>query len=117
MNEYLMLIREDLGSYGKMSPEEMQADIARHVEWVGSLVAKGHFKGGNPLMPHGKKLSGTKVLVTDGPYLETKEGVSGYYFLLAESLEQATEIAKGCPSLLAGGSLEVREVIQTGPPE
>src|SRR4051812_42810151 len=98
MKEYLMLIREDLAAYGKMTPEEMQKDIEKHVQWVDSLVKKGHFKGGNPLMPSGKSIN-QKKLITDGPYIESKEGISGYYFLLAQSLEEATEISKGCPSL------------------
>jgi hypothetical protein len=115
MKEYLMLIRENLEQYGHMSAEEMQEDIAKHVAWVEKLAKNGHFKGGNPLTPVGKCVKGvTAALVTDGPYLETKEGISGYYFLLAESLEQATELSKGCPSLANGGTLEVREVIQTG---
>lgn len=113
MKEFLMLIREDIATYGKMTPQEMQADIEQHVKWVEQLVAKGHFKNGNPLMPIGKHIKSKDKLVTDGPYIETKEGVSGYYFLLADSLEEASEIAKGCPSL-AHGSLEIREVIQTG---
>jgi hypothetical protein len=112
MKEFLMLIREDLSNYGSMTPEEMQADIEKHVRWVESLVAKGHFKTGDPLMPTGKHIKGSE-LPTDGPYIETKEGVSGFYFLLAESLEQAAEIARGCPSL-EHGSVEVREVIKTG---
>jgi hypothetical protein len=62
----------------------------------------------------GKHIKGKAKLVTDGPYIELKEGVSGFYFLMADSLEQATEIAKGCPSLQIGGTLEIREIIQTG---
>src|SRR5687768_5897152 len=114
MNEYLMLIRENLDNYGKMSPEEMQADIENHVKWVEELVANGNFKGGNPLMPMGTTLKGKDAMMTDGPYVESKEGISGYYFLLAGSLEEASEIAKGCPSLQSGGSLELRQVMQTG---
>lgn len=114
MKEYLMLIREDVEAYKNMSSEEMQADIEKHVQWVGQLVEKGHFKGGNPLSPEGKTLKGQKQLVTDGPFIELKEGVSGYYFLLANSLEEAAEIARGCPSLQIGATLEVREIIQTG---
>ncbi|MCE3227439.1 MAG: hypothetical protein K0S32_1990 [Bacteroidetes bacterium] len=113
MKEFLMLIRENLDNYGKMTPEEMQADIAKHVKWVEQLVKNGNFKGGNPLMPMGKHVKGNNKMVTDGPYIETKEGVSGYYFLLANSLEEAAEIAKGCPSLQIGGTVEIREVIQT----
>ena len=112
MNEYLLLIRENLEAYGKMTPQEMQEDIERHVKWVEKLVQNGHFKDGNPLMPMGTSIKGT--IVTDGPFIETKEGVSGYYFLLANSLEEATEIGKGCPSLASGGMIEIREVLQTG---
>lgn len=114
MKEFLMLIRENLDNYGKMTPEQMQEDIAKHVQWVEQLVKNGNYKGGNPLMPMGKHLKGAEKIVTDGPYIETKEGVSGYYFLLANSLEEAAELAKGCPSLAVGGTLELREVIQTG---
>lgn len=109
-----MLIREDLDSYGKMTPEEMQEDIARHIQWVEELVKNGNFKGGNPLMPAGKHVRGRDRIVTDGPYIETKEGISGFYFLLAPSLEEATEIARGCPSLSTGGTVEIREVLDTG---
>lgn len=111
MKEYLMLIRENLDNYGKMTPQEMQEDIQRHVAWVQELVANGNFKGGNPLMPMGKHITGT--ITTDGPFIEVKEGVSGYYFLLAGSLDEAAEIAKGCPSLATGGTVEIREVIET----
>lgn len=114
MKEFLMLIRENLENYGKMTPEEMQKDIEKHVKWVEQLVKNGHFKGGNPLMPIGKSIKGQAKMVTDGPYIEVKEGVSGYYFLLANSLEEAAELAKGCPSLEIGGTLEIREIIQTG---
>ena len=112
MKEYLLLIREDLASYGTMTPEEMQKDVAAHVKWVEELVAKGHFKEGNPLMPEGKFIRGKSPVVTDGPYVESKEGISGYYFLLANSLEEAAEIAKGCPSLNMGGAVELREIMQ-----
>lgn len=113
MKEYLMLIRENLDNYGKMTPQEMQEDIEKHIKWVQTLVEKGNFKGGSPLMPMGKSLRGTDKIVTDGPYIEAKEGVSGYYFLMANNLEEATKIAEGCPSLSIGATLEIREVIPT----
>ena len=113
MKEYLMLIRENLENYGKMSPEQMQDDIAKHVKWVEELVKNGNFKGGNPLMPMGTHIKGREKVLTDGPFIEAKEGVSGYYFLMANSLEEATQIARGCPSLDVGGTLEIREIIQT----
>lgn len=113
MKEFLMLIRENLDNYGKMTPQEMQEDIEKHVKWVEELVQNGNFKGGNPLTPKGKHIKGKDKIITDGPFIEAKEGVSGYYFLLANSLEEAGKIALGCPSLNIGGTVEVREIIQT----
>ncbi|WP_199118221.1 YciI family protein [Pedobacter sp. ASV28] len=108
MKEFLMLIRES-ADYGKLSFEEMQDDIAKHMAWVESLVKLGHFKDGNPLEADGAIIKGSTV--TDGPFVEAKECISGYYFLIAESLAQATQIAKGCPDLQRGSTLELREVI------
>jgi hypothetical protein len=113
MKEYLMLIRENIETYGKMTPEEMQKDIEKHVKWVEKLAKEGHFKSGNPLMPTGKHIKGKSKIITDGPYIESKEGISGYYFLLAKSLDEAAEITKGCPSLEIGATLEIREIINT----
>ncbi|WP_410221410.1 YciI family protein [Pedobacter sp.] len=108
MKEFLMLIREN-ANYGELSPAEMHADIQEHMVWIESLVEKGHFKAGNPLEARGTVVKGD--LITDGPFVETKECVSGYYFILAASLEEATEIAKGCPDLKRGSILEIREIM------
>ncbi|MEC5145075.1 YciI family protein [Chitinophaga sp. 212800010-3] len=107
MKEFLMLIREG-AAYDQMSPEEMQACVAKHVEWVNSLTQKGQYKDANPLETVGAVIRGN--MVTDGPYIESKECVSGYYILLAGSLEEAITIAKGCPDLAMGCTLEVREM-------
>lgn len=113
MKEFLLLLREDVQAYANMSAEEMQNDINQHVKWVEELSKNGHFKHGNPLSPMGKHLSGKQKIMTDGPYIEGKEGVSGFYFLLADSLEQAAELAQGCPTLAIGGKVEVREIFST----
>lgn len=110
MKEFLMLIREN-ADYGSLSVEQMQADIEEHIQWVESLAEKGHFKSGNPLDSNGVTLKNN--IVTDGPFIETKECVSGYYFLLADSLEQASSLARDCPDLKRGATLEIREIIHT----
>lgn len=107
-----MLIRENV-DYGNLTAQEMQEDIEKHIKWVEELVERGHFKNGNPLDSKGSCIKGDGRMVTDGPYIESKECVSGFYFLLARSLEEATELAKGCPSLNLGASVEIREIIQT----
>ena len=48
--------------------------------------------------------------IHDGPYAEAKDIVNGYTLIEAKDLAQATEIAKACPILELGGSVEVRPV-------
>ncbi|MEN5085784.1 YciI family protein [Sphingobacterium faecium] len=110
MKEFLMLIRE-CAAYGNLSVEDMQVDIQEHINWVEELVANGHFLEGNPLESTGVTLK--LNVISDGPYIETKECVSGYYKLLANSLAEATELVKSCPDLKNGATLELREIIDT----
>jgi hypothetical protein len=49
-------------------------------------------------------------VVSDGPYVETKEAIGGYTLVKAASLEAAAELAKDCPILSIGGNVEVREI-------
>ncbi len=72
---------------------------------TGNLVSAGH-----RLVNQGKLVKPGAV-VTDGPFIELKEGVGGYTVIQATSLEAATELAKGCPIFHVGGSVEVREMI------
>jgi hypothetical protein len=53
--------------------------------------------------------------VTDGPYIEAKEAVGGYIIVTAYSLDEAAEIAKGCPGLDNGGKVEVRQIEKLPP--
>ncbi len=54
-------------------------------------------------------------LVSDGPYAEAKEVVAGYFMLTVDSLDEATEIAKQCPSLPLGLTVEVRPIAEKSP--
>jgi len=51
------------------------------------------------------------VLVTDGPFADTKEIFAGFYLLEADDLDQATEIAARIPAARLGGSIEIRPVV------
>ena len=110
MKQFLLLIREN-ADYGDLSIEEMEADIQEHMKWVETLVANGNFREGNPLESTGVTLK--NGIITDGPYVETKECISGYYLLLADSLDQATALAKDCPDFNRGATLELREIMDT----
>jgi hypothetical protein len=100
-------------SPGSLSPSELQAHLARWNEWTSNLLASGRNAQGHPLTypVSGATLRGRAAVVTDGPYAESKDLVSGTLVLDAESLAEATELARGCPILELDGSVEVRPVI------
>ena len=107
-SEYLLLFR-NTSWHKSLSPEEIQQNIARFTAWFEQLSNEGQFKGGGPLMHDGKILAGRKA-VTDGPFAESKEAIAGFFIIQADNLEQAVEIAKGCPGLEFGQTVEVRAI-------
>lgn len=110
MKDFLLVFRADPNVVPKGSPEEMQAVTKRWMDWIGSIAAQNKLSDrGNRLHPSGKVLKPNNV-VTDGPYTELKETLGGYSIIKADSLEEAVGLAKGCPGLLFGGSVEVREI-------
>ena len=74
----------------------------------------GKMQSGHLLAPEGKILSGRKG-VTDGPFAESKEGIAGYWFIQAASVEEAVEIAKGDPLLDYGHTFEIRPILPQYP--
>ena len=92
------------------SPEEQQAQMAKWLSWIDDLKKKETYLDGKPLVPGGKMVKGKSPVVTDGPFTESKEIVGGYFIVRAASIQDAAEIAKGCPDLALNGRVEVREV-------
>jgi len=108
MEKFIYLFRGDMDH--SQSNEEMQARTQKWLEWISQLRKSGIYLGGDPLVPTGKQLEGKKKTVTDGPFVESKEMVSGYIMILAKDIDEAVEISKGCPIFEVDGHLEVRPV-------
>src|SRR5258706_5089882 len=101
MKDYLFLFRG--GDMSSLSPEESQKHMQKWGDWMKGLAKNGTFKGGEPLGNEAKVVKGTKKIVTDGPFAESKEIVAGYLIISAKDLNDATEIAKGCPIFEVNG--------------
>ena len=97
-------------TYKVMSAEQHQQLLVRWNEWYESLAAAGKLRYGHPLEPDGRVVGRRGERVTDGPFAESKEAIGGYFFLNVANLREATEIARGCPSLKYGMTVEVRAV-------
>lgn len=85
--------------------------MAKFMEWMKRMNAKGLVVGTNGLDPTGKVLRGPRgASVTDGPYPESKEIVGGYVLITADSMDHAVDIARDCPGLDFQMVVEVRAV-------
>jgi hypothetical protein len=94
-----------------MSPTEYGQVIQKYMAWLETLRQSGHYKAGEPLEEDGKVLSGKHgSIVTDGPFAEAKETVGGFFLITARDLDEAAEIARGCPIFDNDGTLEVRAI-------
>ena len=113
MNEFLMIFRTEKNDNPAPSPEQMQAMVKQWQDWIGGIAAQGKFIKTDPLTKGGKTINASGV-VTDGPYTEVKEIVGGYLLCKADSLEEAHEFAKGCPTLSIGGTVEIRPIMDLG---
>jgi len=103
--------REDAQLMAQSTPEQKQAITGRWKTWLEGLAKQGHVKDlGAPLEFSGKTLHSPKKQVTDGPHPEAKDVIGGFSIITAKDLDQATELAKGCPILDLGGRVEVRPI-------
>lgn len=93
-----------------LSPEQMQKHMQRWVDWIQDLTKSGNFKAGDPLDHGGKVIQPEGKSVTDGPFAEAKDVVGGYLVVAAETLDDASQLAKACPILEDGGTVEVRPI-------
>lgn len=83
--------------------------------WMESMYAKGCVLSTNGLEVTGKVLRGSRgAMVTDGPLIEAKEIVGGYVMVTAKNLEEAVNLARGCPGLDYRMAVEVRPLAACG---
>jgi hypothetical protein len=93
----------DAAAYYALTPEEQQADVERHLAWFRRYGA--HVKAGEELGEpvHVKTLrpgrQGGGVVVTDGPYIDTKEMLGGFIVLETDTVEEALAMASEWPAL------------------
>jgi len=111
MKDFMLLFRQpNFLDYDKISPEEMKAIGKKWHDWAGGIAAQGRLVGnGSRLALEGKVLKAGGV-VTDGPFVEIREMLGSFIIVKADSLEDATTLAHGCPALDANGSVEIRPI-------
>jgi hypothetical protein len=107
---YMLIFRGGAVSRDDVSPSVLQAHVEKWYRWADELVRQGRRNVGTALDTGGTTVGGHERIVTDGPYAESKDLVTGALMIDAASLDDAVEVARGCPTYEFGGSVEVRRV-------
>jgi hypothetical protein len=108
MKEFVLIFRTSKDPHANPSPEQVQARI----NWMAAVTAQNKLADkGNRLAVGNAKTVRPGNIITDGPYKDTEEFISGYMVVRTATIEEAIELAKTNPILRGGGNIEVRAVI------
>ena len=116
MPQYLVAIHHPDGYDGSLEGEEMMRDIDvlnEEMQATGARLFAGGLRPVSDARSLRKQPDG-KVLVTDGPYLETKEHLGGFWILEAANLEEAVEWGRKAV-VACRAPVEVRPFFEMGP--
>jgi hypothetical protein len=110
--KYALLVNERVGALEQLSADERAAITAEYVE----LVKDERVLGAEQLQPATTattvRVQDGEVLLTDGPFADTKEIFGGFYIVEARDLDAALELAARMPAARLGGSIEIRPVVE-----
>jgi hypothetical protein len=111
--QYLMLLYAAESSFNSLTPEQQKAGVEQYFRFTEEIKHNGKWVGSNRLAPVASattvRVREGKRVVTDGPFVETKEQLGGYYLIEAKDLDEAIAIAARCPGA-QHGTIEVRPV-------
>jgi hypothetical protein len=107
---YMMLVYTN-NDWDSRSVEERTAITAEYV----AINDVPGIRGGDQLQPAATsttvRVQDGSTLTTDGPFIETKEELGGYYLFEADDLDAAIELAARIPAARLGGAIEVRPLV------
>lgn len=111
--KYMLLIYPDFEALGGMSQAEMGAHFESYFAFNAVAAEKTTILGGESLTGADAttvvRQRDGKTVTTDGPFMETKEQIGGYYLIDAKDLDEAIEIAGMIPDAKYG-AIEIRPV-------
>lgn len=115
--QYLLMLHAEEGVWDQMTKEQQEQGYAAYMAYTEALKQAGALRGSNRLRPSSAattvRVANGKPQVLDGPYVESKEQIGGYYLIDVPHLDAAISWAARCPA--AGhGTVEVRPVWAMG---
>ena len=109
MPEFMLLMRGSQDSFNNMTDTEQMEIIKQHVAWSKQLDGKGILTGGDGCSSQTIMLKpeGSEIRQVSRPFGNSENEVSGFYIITADDIQSAIDIAKQCPALRQGESVEV----------
>ena len=119
--KFMLIVHHDEEAFNKIEKEKRQQMLAESIELTHQLHATGQYVHASPLHPAATavivRVREDTPLVTDGPFIETREQIAGYFLVNVRDLTDAIRIATRVPGARIG-SVEVRPLIEiTGLPK
>jgi hypothetical protein len=115
--KYICLVYAEPGFHTRLSAEERAKLDRDSLAYDAELQRRGHFLAASALQPVSTastiRVRGGKVMMTDGPFAETKEVLCGFVFIEAADLAEARALAEKIP-MARYGSIEVRAEMEIG---
>jgi hypothetical protein len=113
MSSFMLLLHRPVERSRPTDPETMTRVTREYMDWADRMRADGRLKGGSKLTDDAGRILRAKdgrVTTIDGPFIESKEIVGGYFLISAGDYAEACRIASECPHLKYGSHIEVRQV-------
>ena len=112
MKEFLLLMRTQGDCSEMMSPEFHRSHLQKMINYIGNLESAGKLISAQPLSMNGAMLQGKGSSYKDGPFIESKEVIVGYFVFRANDMEEAFAVARAHPLLEDDPTarIEIREI-------
>ena len=111
--QYLLMAYVDEGGWPKLSKAQQEQGVAAYAAYSEALKTAGVIKGSNRLQPSTVattvRHTNGKSQVLDGPYVDSKEQLGGYFLIDVPDLDAALSWAARCPAA-SHGVVEVRPI-------
>src|SRR6201997_2229883 len=111
--QYLLMLYASEAGWSNLTKEQQQQGVAAYAAYTEALKKAGVWKGSNRLQPISAattvRVTDGKSQVLDGPYIDSKEQLGGYYLIDVPDLDSAISWAARCPGA-SHGTIEVRPV-------
>jgi len=117
--KYMMLIHQgstptpqDPEAWGRLSQDEQQAVFAAYKALNETPGVTPGVQMQPPETATTVRVQDGRTLTTDGPFVEVKESIGGYFFFEADDLDAAIDVASRVPASSMGGAVEVRPLVE-----